>query len=297
MSLIAGVEQSGYSSLTQSTDPFLQAFIHTYYGWARIRLLGAPQPSTQGIVSLFTDPTGQLTSQDYTKVGAAIDFVFGPQIPIKPATFKYGGLKFITGLGFTTPLPSNTVTLTYKAPPAGSQECLTLVDRFSVKNGYSPGLTPAPAGSAGCLANGVTDVAFSNQDRSSFLLKYGAGVRFAGLCRDKACDTPGFGNYDLVIGQDAAITRGILRHFVLKLDGEYPLPYSGNYLYLFGSAAIRFERNKDQTPLILQTETSTVTIPSTTVVVLPLQQPDRDFYRLGVGLNISQIFTKINQTK
>src|SRR5579863_4393173 len=86
MVLIGGIEQSGYSSLGQNTNPFVQAYIegpdkggvsHWVNGWGRIRLLGTPQPSTQGIVSTFTDPTGQLTKQDYSKVGESLDFVLG----------------------------------------------------------------------------------------------------------------------------------------------------------------------------------------------------------------------------
>lgn len=59
--LIGGVEQSGYSSLTQSTNPFINIFLEgpgrVITGWGRVRLLATPQPSTQGIVSTFTDPT------------------------------------------------------------------------------------------------------------------------------------------------------------------------------------------------------------------------------------------------
>jgi hypothetical protein len=44
--------------------------------------------------------------------------------------------------------------------------------------------------------------------------------------------------------------------------------------------------------LILQTA-SGITLPSATTIVLPLQQPDRDFYRLGIGLNLNQIFCKM----
>ena len=269
-----------------------------FSGWGRVRLLGAPQPSTQGIVSTFTDPTGQLTTQDYSKVGTSLDFVIGPNMKLTDVHLpKLGRWSLIAGIGATTPLSSQSVSITYKAPPTGSVECTTLTSRFTVANGYAPGLTRAPAGSATCLAGGFTDVSFSNRDRSSFLRKWGAGVRTVSQfgCNDSSSDcTPADGILDLTFGQDEAVTRGILRHFVFKVDGVLPIPIkSSSYLYAFGSVALRTWRNEDRSPLILQTETATVTIPSPTVIVLPLQQPDRDFYRLGVGLNLNQVFCKM----
>jgi hypothetical protein len=307
---IAGVEQSGYSSLGLNTSPFLNLFIQgpvngahswkSFGGWGRTRLLGAPQPSTQGIVSTFTDPTGQLTTQDYSKVGTAVDFMIGPTYRIADADdpkSNYGGWELIAGIGATTPLSSQTVALTYKAPPLGSIECATLTNRFTIQKGYAPGLTQAPAGSATCLAGGYTDISFSNQDRSSFLLKWGAGVRTTAKfpCEGSTSCAPSYGALDITIGQDASVTRGLMQHFVFKLDGILPISIKKNssFLYLFGSAYIRKSRNEDLAPLILQTETATVTIPSSTVIVLPLQQPDRDFFRLGVGLNLNQVFCKM----
>jgi hypothetical protein len=294
--LIGGVEQSGYSSLGQSTNPFINVFIegpgNWVSGWGRVRLLSAPQPSTQGIASTFTDPTGQLMNQDYSKVGQALDFVVGPKIVIPKTNKRWA---FVAGFGLTTPLNSQTVTLTYAAPPQNTQECKTLTSRFTVQNGYSPGLTPAPAGSSTCLAGGVTNVAFSNRDRSNFLLKYGAGFRTTNRfdCSDVNGCAPSWGVLDLTFGQDEAITRGILRHVVFKMDGILPIQMgTAAYVYLFGSAYIRLAKNQDLSPLILQTA-SGVTIPSSTVIVLPLQIPDRDFYRLGVGLNLNQIFCKM----
>ncbi len=295
--LIGGVEEGAYSSLGQNTNPFINAFIEgpdgRITGWGRVRLLSAPQPSTQGIVSTFTDPTGQLTTQDYSKVGQALDFTVGPRIGLS------SHWAFIAGFGVTTPLSSQTVAVTYTAPPAGSVECTTLTNRFTVKNGYAPGLTMAPAGSSTCLSGGYTSIAFSNRDRSDFLVKYGAGFRTSNKfddCKDSAPGTtctPSFGVLDLTVGQDESITRGLLRHFVFKMDGILPIKTgSAAYVYLFGSAYIRLAKNQDLSPLILQSA-SGVTIPSPTVIVLPLQIPDRDYYRLGVGLNINQIFCKM----
>jgi hypothetical protein len=52
------------------------------------------------------------------------------------------------------------------------------------------------------------------------------------------------------------------------------------------------QSNQNLPPLILQTPPTTVTVPSPTVIVLPLRQPNRDYYRIGVGLNINQLWCK-----
>jgi hypothetical protein len=294
--LIGGIEQGTYSSLGQNINPFLQAFIEgpdgRITGWGRVRLLSAPQPSTQGIVSTFTDPTGQLTTQDYSKVGQALDFVAGPRIALS------SHWSFIAGAGVTTPLNSQSVTLTYAAPPLGTVECALVLKRFTAANGYAPGLTAANDGK-NCIGNNgtpVTQIAFSNRDRSDFLFKYGAGFRTSNKfgCQDLVSDcTPSYGVLDITFGQDEAVTRGLLRHVVFKLDGVLPIPTGkASYLYIFGSAYLRLAKNQDLSPLILQTA-SGATIPSASVIVLPLQIPDRDFYRIGVGLNINQIFCKM----
>jgi hypothetical protein len=97
---------------------------------------------------------------------------------------------------------------------------------------------------------------------------------------------------DATIGQDAAVTRGLVRHFVAKADGVLPVPATKNFVYLFGSVYTRLKRNQDYAPLILAAETNKPTLPSAAVVILPLKQPDRDFFRIGVGLNLAQVFSK-----
>lgn len=223
-----------------------------------------------------------------------MDFVVGPELRIPRSHWSV-----IADFGATTPFSSQNVALTYVAPAPGTVECSTLVARFSAQSGYSPGLIAAPPGSTTCLQGGYTDVAFSNQDRSNFLLKYGGGFRTtypficAGGTTAKPCSNS-YGVLDLTFGQDESVTGGSLRSVVFKLDGVLPIP-TGNasWLYVFGSAYLRLNRNQNLSPLILQSATG-VTIPSPTVIVLPLRQPNRDYFRLGVGINLSQIFCQIS---
>lgn len=302
--LVGGVEESGFSSLGLNTNAFLQAFTQSSQPnlpvWGRIRLLGAPQQASNGIVSTFTDPTGTLQKQDFSTVGQAIDFVAGAQVNL---FHNYGAYSFnpIVGAGFTTPLNSQNVVLRYQTPDPAAFECQELFDpnRFGndlaargVVKGTSSCLM-APGGTA------IQQLAFSNQDRSNFLGKWGVGIRTITRFDKGAGNDPERGVVDLVFGQDATLTGGAMHKFVLKIDGVHPLPIKNNkYLYLFGSAGIRLVHNQNLDPLILQTVDITKgspAIPSPQVLVLPLRQSNRDFYRIGIGLDLKEIFTKLFQ--
>jgi hypothetical protein len=303
--LIGGVEYGGYSSEAQTTDAFLNIFYRGpvsktgLAGWTRIRLTSAAQPATNGVVSVISNPTG-LTTVNYANVGQVFDYSVGPSWNL-PKT-QYWAL--IASLGAITPLSSQNAPIVFVAPPPGTTECTTLLNRFSPKNGYNPGLTPNPAPNpTTCVVNGtngVTNIAFTNQDRSNFLLKYSGGFRTwypLGSCKTAAAASkcvPTYAAADFTLGQDSSITGGVLRGVVFKMDGLLPIPTgSSSWLYLFGSAYIRFRSNVNLPPLVLASPSSTVTVPSPAVAVLPLVQPNRDYYRLGVGVNINQLWCKV----
>jgi len=346
LSLIGGVEQSAQSSSPSETTPFLRVFTraapwhdHPYYFWGYVRLLGAPTTSsTQGVVSVASNPSGSLTTQTFSTIGTSIDYMLGGERQFAKKEFRkfdYSG-SFILGYGATTPLQANTLTLAYVAPAFGTVECSALFARFAplftadkITQGTTMNTTqstPPPATPvASCLVNEnsatvsgstttyapINTIGFSNQDRSSILTKYGFGIRtidrFLGS-GNIACGNADTaiqvgpcerGIIDLIFGQDASITRGQLRNWIFKIDAVHPLPVGGsNILYIFGSASARLVHNTNLPPLILQSAnvsslTGTSGVPNPSIVVLPLTVPNRDFYRFGVGINISQIFTTL----
>jgi hypothetical protein len=339
-SIIAGVEQGAQSSLPSATNPFLRVFtragpdtIPRLKLWAYIRLLGAPQTSsTSGVVSVVTDPAGNITTQTFSGIGTSVDFMLGPEFVItKPGTRTYSA-SLIAGYGATTPLTANTLNQAFKAPAFGTVECATVRSRFTQQfavDNIIAGTSTNAGTTPSCLVNGssvtsapnaatvtftpVTTIGFSNQDRTNFLGKAFLGVRtvdrFTGsgnlYCGDpdssKQIGPCERGTVDFIFGQDASITGGRMRHFVFKIDGVHPLPVkSVSFLYLFGSVTIRLTRGNNMAPLILQSGDITslsgngsAAVPNAAVVILPLTQPDRDFYRFGAGIDISGIFKKL----
>jgi hypothetical protein len=332
--IITGIEQAGASSLPNQTNFFLSGFTRVsgrknddkpffIRPWARVRILGAPTGSTGDVISGFQDPSGALKDLPKSKIGQAADFVFGLEVPVWGDRKQYSA-SFIVAAGGTTPLSSQDVISKFQVPAAGSQQCNLILDRFSAKNGYPAGLIQ-PGTGANCLANGITVLAFSGEDRSSFLRKYAFGFRttFRYLnknvaTKDVSTDQPEedpskgkvtttkatttytccqSGMVDWTVGQDEAITGGLLRHWVFRMDGVYPLAFGkdkdAGWVYLFGTAAIRLQRNTTQSALILKADTSSAVPSDPNVALLPLRQPNKDFYRFGIGISIDKIFTKL----
>jgi hypothetical protein len=293
--------------------------------WYSVRLLSAPQASdTYNVTSVFTNPSGQLKSQTFPSVGSAVDFDLGGQFHIQDINKGQTSFFFIGGGGATTPAQANTLIEAFKVPDYGTVECSTLRTRFmSQFASDNIGIT----GTKDCLDNNnsktpvnVTTLAFSNQDRSNFFGKYYAGFRVLDrfpskdptttpACTPDAKDSSGNstgnpcarGIVDFTLGQDSSVTGGFFRHVLFKLDAIHPMPIKNlEYLYLFGSISIRFAKNVNYSPLILTsipasslTGTGASALPNPSAVVLPLRQPDRDFYRIGAGISINQIFTAL----
>jgi hypothetical protein len=342
VSLIGGIEQVDLSSQPSATEPFVRLFVQSaptgigtnsisahkqVLAWASVRVLGAPnQSDTAGIFSVFTDPTGQITSDKLSSVGAAVDFTLGGSYRIYiPGgdNMKYGHtVELILGFGATTPLQSNTVNEAFTAPAFGTVECNTLFQKlqrdFAVP-GYNIQKSTngmATGSSNTCLLNTnsattsgstttyapINTIAFSSEDRTSFFLKDLAGLRWTQPIADPAgSDTHVLGSVDFTFGMDSAITGGVFRgnRWIFKTDGVYPFVTKGKAtFYLFGSFSTRLERNQtDNSPLILQpavlatvTGTGSTAVPNVNTVVLPLRQPDRDFYRIGVGIDLTTLF-------
>lgn len=156
----------------------------------------------------------------------------------------------------------------------------------------------------------VTTIGFASLDRHNFLSKYMVGWRYifrrhqndldCGVWDPDAGTAPcTIGTLDASIGSDASITRGVMRFNrpIFKIDGVMPMPIAGgSWLYAFGSFSVRFKRpydDRQDVPLVLQTAsltalegTGSTAVPNTHTVVLPFEQPDRDFYRIGFGLDL-----------
>lgn len=224
--------------------------------------------------------------------------MIGPDYRIGWLTSKSGrySMHLIGGVGATTPLSSQDVVTKFTVPAKGTQSCNEILNRFTPQNGYPANLIlPNPSNTTECLANGINVLAFNPRERTSFLRKYAFGIRTIDRAfqdAEQTCCVRGV--VDFTVGQDESVTGGSLHGWVVRVDGTHPLPIKNmSYLYLFGTAAIRISPNHDLQTLILGADTSNATPSSANVALLPLKQPNKDFYRFGVGLDIRKLFDKL----
>jgi hypothetical protein len=80
----------------------------------------------------------------------------------------------------------------------------------------------------------------------------------------------------------------------LRLDGYIPLPYENlKFINLFGTAMVRPVRSGIKAPLILEEVTTPETKFDPKTVMLPVSQFNRDYYRVGVGLDFISFMGKL----
>ena len=87
---------------------------------------------------------------------------------------------------------------------------------------------------------------------------------------------------------------------VLRFDAFYPFPLrEANFLYFYGTAIMKIGAGgvRIQNPLFLDTAPGDVLItdPKVFIPSSDLQkifQPSRDYYKLGVGINLTELFNR-----
>lgn len=130
-------------------------------------------------------------------------------------------------------------------------------------------------------------VAFVPYDRTHFYRNYQAGFRlklYAGDYSEGQYRFPGVA--DLTIGQNEYVTGGKFREPVIHFGGVLPVP-SVDALYIFGSMDVRASKSDDgnQMQLVLSPlDSATVQWTDPSVAKISVDQPNRDRYRIGIGL-------------
>ena len=159
---------------------------------------------------------------------------------------------------------------------------------------------------------------FYTPDRSRFFRRYYAGFRlktyffskdvhsyckpFEQRASDEGdCSAPYDvfpGIIDLTFGRDEAVTAGHLDGWLFRIDSVYPLPWVPG-LHVFGSIYTKLARNRaDQpfTPYTLQKPADGAATDLNTFR-FGLHPLDRDYFRIGVGVDLLQLLKRTGQPK
>lgn len=301
---IVGYDQSGATSVKSAQKFFFDLFVtapfprqrpskgpcqpKTGYGcidpdfgprvrvWGDAQVSSVPQQGTTPLGSFVSAGglAGQVATLQVGQIAQSIQFLVG------------GEVRLSDGLTFRTLLPSFDHNTKQKfalsfigafggTTPANPQESVQL---FKYQAGV--GLPPVPSG--------TEYVAYVPPTRDRLFRQYYGGFRIQSFFFNRF-DRP-FQRFpavlDLMYGQNEFVTRGHFRGGLFRFDGYYPLPYESlKSVNLFGTFFLRPTREHDTSPIILQPAPAGTPFPASNVAQLPAPQLNRDYYRIGVGID------------
>lgn len=255
--------------------------------------------------SLLTAQYNQIV-QDFELTGGVEFAPVGPRHWAALGDDARLGLFVIGGAGFTTPLSSTSANAQiFAIPTTPSTTVLSGLTALGVTN-----ICGAPGVSAtGCTSN----VAFVPKDRRRFYYQDFFGLRlktyyfktagssgqFSGLCNTANAGQlcPIFpGTFDITVGQNSAYTGGQVRGWLLRTEAFYPLPfYPAIHVFFTAWVNVAGQRitTAPATPLLLNSASSSVTPTSPGVEVVTTPLLNRDYYRIGLGLDLVQFIKKL----
>lgn len=299
---IIGVEQSGTTSakglqkifmdLTVSAPLPFAKNIDPFFGvrgraWGTVRVTTVPLPSSTTIGTLISEFGTVVSNLKVSEVAQAVEFLAGGEYRLfsrkkpRPA-FPFGSFDNSTANRFTLSLIAGGGAIT----PINPKDTLEI---FKVSPD-APGLPPQ--------AIGKDFIAFVSPDRDRFFRQYYAGLRAQTYYFNAQNDDIPLNRFpatlDLTFGQNESVTGGRLRGGVLRLEGFFPLPYEGmKFINLFGTAIIRLSRTQITDPLLLEPAPAGTTVPAANAIVLTIPQVNRDYYKIGVGIDFMSAVKKL----
>ncbi len=293
---IVGFEQSGAAAAKSDQNYFFDVFVSNSFPfkqkinpdfgerlrlWGDFRIASVPQLPTSDLTvgGLVTGFATQVSGLKVREAAHVFEFLGGFEYRLTGnnallpsfdrATKQKFSISLIGAFGSTTPLDSAENKTTYKV----------FAD--------APGLPPE--------AKGKEFITFVRPDRDRFFRQYYAGVRVQTFFFSPFnIPTQRFpAQFDLTIGQNEFVTGGRFRGPVIRMEGFFPLPYERlKFINLFATAMMKPGHSNVGTPLILQPAPADTIVLASNVLVYALPQPNRDYYRIGFGIDIVSFMQK-----
>jgi putative Ig domain-containing protein len=290
----ADFEQNYFFDLFVSQSlPFLQKinpdFGERWRAWGAIRAISAPQSGDVTIGGLANGLVTNISNLKANEAARVFDYLGGLEVrmpgfsnsSLLPSfdrdTKQKFSLSFIASGGFITPTSPTQTVNTFK-----------ISDQFRTEYEKTVG---------GAELRGKDYVAFVQSDRDRFFRQYYAGIRMQTFYFNRHnVPLQRFpAQLDLQFGVNEYVTAGRVRGGVIRLDGYFPLPYENlKFINLFGTWMIRPVRSKVTNTLILEPVNDNEQIrfdPQT--AILPVSQFNRDYYRIGVGIDFVSFMGKL----
>lgn len=267
-----------------------------FFVWGNARITGFPRQVSNPLVDLSNNFFSNIISGQVNGLVRGAEFQAGIEIPVLPVSFGIpvpGISKDTTQVGSISLIASGGAINPFERQ--SDQQIFNLNDearqRFNV-----------PAGKQ--------YIAFVSPDRDRFFRQYYAGLRLKSyFFQQKGVDS-GTSNglileqrfpaiFDVTIGQNEFVTGGRLRGAVTRFEGSYPLPYrDGSFLTITGTALLKLTRSVTETnPILLSSPSTNVMVTDETVFVRDTPFTDRDYFRLGLSLDIGGLFKALRSQR
>jgi hypothetical protein len=332
---IVGFEQSGASSASSVQRFFGDLYVSAPFPWKknvpaagsagsffgpRVRVFAdgrittVPQQITSGISDFAAAFPQKVGAIQVNEIAQATEFLGGTEIRLlgmdtamrgfDGSTYQRFSLNVIFEAGATTPLTPRASLEVFDIGPT----TLAPADRTRLQNMY-----PQTVGAA--------YAAFTSQDRDRFFRQYYGGFRFKTYYFDKkttgcpsgavSCAGDPLARFpsvlDILYGGNEAATGGRFRGSVLRIDAFQSIPVGGwaGVVYVYGTFMLRPTRTTISDPLLLQpatlcsgpnTPTGCVPVPASNVAMIFTPQFNRDYYRIGVGVELMSLMSQIKNS-
>lgn len=289
--LVAGLEQTGASNMSDNQGVFLNLyFSYPFPLWfnkkARNEVVGRP-------LRIWGDL--RLTSVAQQAEGSGFDLSGGfynlmgefiKQEPVKGGEFQVGLDYCLYNLA-----PAGKVSYSLSIigscgliAPTNPEELLQL---FKVPNNpeeYFPGKD----------FTGKDYIGFVNPSQDRFYIQWGVGLRCKTYFKPKVVNekviTRRPAVFDCTIGGNESITGGSSGG-VLRFEAFIPLQVLNKVtVYFFGTMLLKLAPAQTSTPLFLEPAPEDTPFPAENILFITRSETSRDFYRIGIGIDIRNIF-------
>ena len=282
---IVGFEQSGASSAESKQKYFFDLHIEipfhrksTYDSdlgarfrlWSTTRISSVPQQIQSAVGDFIVKFPQEAAKVKVNEVAQAAEVLGGIEMRLAPWGVRYAtprgnhdmlSMSIIAGGGAITPFnPRDSLEVFEVSDEARSKLQLAADKKF---------------------------VAFVLPDRDRFFRQYFAGLSFKTRYFKNGLDTGRYAaQFDITYGINEAVTGGRQSGGVFRLEGFYALPVRQRFISLFGTVLFRPVRASIGDPLILSPAPAGTKVPASDVVIIPVKQLNRDYYRIGAGLDL-----------
>jgi hypothetical protein len=254
-----------------------------------------PQQVKSGIGDFVASFPQQVANIKVNEIAQATEFLAGAEIRL------FGTLHPLPSFDGET-LQRFTLNLLFQGGATTPLNPRETLETFDIRAGTLNDIERARLNAAYPQTMGQNYVAFTTKDRDRFLRQYYGGFRFKTYYFKKKGDDPDaaerLGRFpssiDVGYGGNEAVTGGRFRGAVLRIDFFQSIPVGGwaGSIFFYGTFLLKPARTNIVDPILLR-PASGVTVPASDVAMLFSPQINRDYYRIGIGVELLSLFREL----